>query len=465
MDTPATLLEEIASTDFLKKAWTSLNKANQNSSGLSNISIKNFEVNLDANIKIISGQLLAGKYSFSSVKAVTISKSNGNGLRPLRIGEIKDRLLHKALAIKLDAVLTDRFHLNNECSFAYRKKKNVRNAIEKMVEYYNLGFKIILEADIKKFFDTVDKGDLLQKIQEVLPDKSINGLLVSAMSQQIGNKESFSSELYEEYFSNSENGIPQGNALSPLFANIYLADFDARIISENLKMIRYADDFIIMCKTREEAEKALIIAKDELETKLSLQLHELGHPNDENAKTRILNPTMNKFSFLSIRFDGTRCWVKDKKVLSIIYRIQEITNVQVGSNLLATLNSLKNTVEGWIAAYHFVDLNKHLLEIDKQINRNLYLALVKLGLELKPSSLEKIFLQRISEKDTDKEKKEKYFVENRFNEVKALNSKQRNSIGIPNSIVVWKRMTTEKITTKRIIKKTDEIIDHPKKDV
>ncbi|MCD6012704.1 MAG: RNA-directed polymerase (Reverse transcriptase) [Flavipsychrobacter sp.] len=431
MNQESSLLSEIASIECLGKAWKALNKSNLSSRGLSNISIKEFEYSLDANLISISQSLLAGKYRFSNVRAVTIPKSNGNGLRPLRVGEVKDRIVQKALSMKIDSLLTEKFNLNNECSFAYRRKKNVRNAIDKMVEYYNQGHTIILEADIQKFFDTVNKSELLKQIQQSLPDSSINELLATAVKQEIGNANDIPKEIFEEYFSNSENGIPQGNALSPLLANIYLASFDARIIADGIKMIRYADDFIIMCKNQADAESALAIAKEELENKLHLTLHPLGDAKDEKAKTRIVNPKMHKFSFLSIRFDGKRCWVKEKKIESILEKIKQLTDVQkirtqlTTVGLLPLMSSLKNTIEGWIAAYHFVDLDTALIEIDKSINRNLYLAFLELDFKLEKKSLEKISYKGKS------------------NEIFALNKQQRINTGIPYCHKVWERMNKQ----------------------
>src|SRR5690606_8460599 len=117
-------------------------------------------------------------------------------------------------------------------------------------------------------------------------------------------------KIYDDIFFSAEEGIPQGNALSPLLANIFLADFDQRMIKEKIKMIRYADDFIIMCKTRAEAEKAYSIAVDELETKLGLKLYPLKEKAEPDEKiSRILKPAEHQFNFLSVKFDGKSCSV------------------------------------------------------------------------------------------------------------------------------------------------------------
>jgi RNA-directed DNA polymerase len=434
MNKPIQLLEGISSYDFLQIAWKSLNKTNKKSRGISSTTIKDFSNNLEFNLKQISQQLLEGSYSFSPVRGVALEKKNSKknseekDYRPLRIGEINDRIVQKALAIKLDGILSYRFTLDNECSFAYRKGKNVQDAISRMIEYYQEGYTIILEADIEKFFDNVDKENLLKLIEGCLPDESCNSLIRFAVSQKVGNIDSIDQKIFERYFQETENGIPQGNSLSPLFANIYLASFDRRMITEGFKMIRYADDFIIMCKNMNDAQTALKIAKEELEDKLGLRVHDLGLANSEEAKTKIVNPRKDKFSFLSIRFDGTRCWVVDKKYESIKQKILNITNVgelrqkSAFEGLLPLLTSLRNTIEGWIVAYHFVDLDGQLKELDKHINRQLYLAFKELKFDIQKKSLEQISFK------------------GRSNKILALSRYQRANIGIPSCLATWNRI-------------------------
>jgi len=413
------LLEEISSIPFLLKSWKFLNKANKSSRGLTNVSIKDFAANLDTNLNEISKQLKEQTYKFSKVRAATILKKNNIDFRPLRIPDVKDRVVQKALALKLEEVLSGKFQINNMCSFAYQKGKNIESAIQKMQEYYAEGYKIIVEADIVKFFDNVNKEELLNLIENSLPDNSINKLLTEALKQEIGNRHSLPTKIYEDYFANSEDGIPQGNSLSPLLANIYLEPFDRTMISQGFRMIRYADDFIIMCKSVEEGEKALLTAKEVLLKQLNLTLHVLGQSSDEDAKTRILNPSIHKFSFLSIRFDGRRIWIKEKKFKEFLGKIIENTNVETLKaekrffGLLPLLTSLKNILEGWVAAYYFVDSSNQAKEVDKLVNRQLYLTLQGLGCEIKKSSL-----VQISRKG-------------KSNKILALSNSQREHMGIP----------------------------------
>ena len=295
---------------------------------------------------------------------------------------MRDRLVLKSISLQLEQTLTPAYGLDNDCSFAYQSGKSIKDAIQKMRQYFDEGYKFILEADIKAFFDNVDSQALLEEIKQKLPDSSINDLLDGAIQQELANiQELQNSGLYEDYFKSSEMGIPQGNSLSPLLANVYLASFDQRALAEGLKMIRYADDFIIMCKTKEEAKQAFEIAKEEIEDKRGLSLYELKDTAGEGEKiSRIIDPRQRKFSFLSIRFNGQKCWVEEKKyesfkekILALCDKKLLLKNIKDGNEvgLLQSMIRLRNLLEGWIAAYHFVDIDQQVTEIDSFVTVHL----------------------------------------------------------------------------------------------
>jgi len=389
------LITQIADPAYLRKAWLKLNKSNKDSRGVSEETINDFANSLETNLVTISAELKARKYVFQPVRPVLIGKEKKGEFRPLRLADIRDRLVQKALALKLEELLSSRYQLDNDCSFGYRPDRNVGDAIKKMVEHYKAGFRIILEADIKKFFDNVNRKKLLKKIAAELQDKTINKLLSAALEQSIGDLSGYE-EQYHHYFLDSMQGIPQGNALSPLLANIYLADFDQRMIKEKLRLVRYADDFILMCKDREEAKLALQIAKEEIEGKLGLALHPLPDPiNAKDSKTRIVNPIIDPFSFLSIRFDGKKVWVDPKKVNSLITGINEITDLSNYKDdpkylgLITVLRRLKNLLEGWLSAFKYVDVDRDFKEIDDHINYKLATTFVKMNFRFRTRNLNK----------------------------------------------------------------------------
>lgn len=384
-NTKQSLLDIISNEAFLRRAWDSLNKSNPKSKGLNGETIEDFQNNLNSRIKSISDKLKKNTYKFSAVRGVTIEKKGTSKVRPLRIADIEDRLLCRALSIKLDELLSPKFNLDNEVSFAFRKNKSIGNAFEKIVEYYNQGNHIVFETDIKDFFGTIDKKKLLEKVFKELPDKSINNLIEQGLSQEVGNLGDL--KLHAHHFENSISGIPQGNALSPLFANIYLSSFDEQITKAGLNLVRYADDFVIMCKDRSTAQKAYELSKKILESELNLQIYELTKDPTTAKASKIINVHNDKFLFLSIRFDGKSIWVDSTKISSLKEKIREKTNTENYHDLITILVKVRNLLEGWLSAFKFADIERNADEIDSYVDIQLNYAFRNLGFELKTKKI------------------------------------------------------------------------------
>jgi|GEM_PF-565770 Retron-type reverse transcriptase len=438
------LIKQISTIQHLKKAWKLLNTSNKKSTGLSKISIKDFETNLNKNIQALSNSLIKRTFTFSKVKGVALAKKN-KGHRPLLISEVNDRIVHKALALKVEAKVARTYRIRNKCSFAYQKKRSIQDAILKMASYYQQGYTHVLEADIQSFFPTVNKSMLLKDLYSKLPDDSINHLLQGSLNQELGNREELKKrdlKIYDDIFVSAEEGIPQGNALSPLLANVFLSEFDQRMIRENIKMIRYADDFIIMCKSKKDAEAAYLIAVDELESKLGLKLYPLKSSAAPGEKiSRILKPAETQFSFLSVKFDGKNCTVSDKKIISVINKLKDLSSLKsLKENypdqtlgLLQVLVKVRNAVEGWIAAYSFLDIEHQILELDKQVNIALFEIFNEFGFALSRAKSDKIRTQRRVKTDPVTG-----VILARNSSVKSgLNAKQRKSTGIPSCMETY----------------------------
>lgn len=344
------LLEKVSTSQNLHSAWKELNKSNPLSRGLSEETIQSFGASLNSNFKKIRLQLKSDEYNFLETKGVIIQekvKSTGKiKKRPLQISEIPDRLIQRAIVRKIDKILDKEFHLRNEASFAYLKGSGVRDALKVMLQLYKQKYNICFEADIENFFDTIDKKRLINKNFSALPDKSLNRLINSALSQKVGNIVNFSEEDQSFFMS---DGIPQGGALSPLFANIYLSDFDKIMLKKGFHLIRYADDFIVMCKTRKEAEEAYVASKNILEKKLGLQMHPLG--DDDKAKTRILTVGSKSLNFLGNTFTGALIQPQKKTVSKLEDKIKEITQYRKDQTLLTVLRKIYNLLDGWISSY------------------------------------------------------------------------------------------------------------------
>lgn len=379
------LLNKISSVESLRLAWAKLEKFNKESHGLTGETIAEFELNKEDKILSISKRLQEGTYQFSPYRAVLIPKSKGK-FRPLQIPEVSDRVVIKAIAIELEEHFKELLEKSRGLSFAYQKGLGVKEAVEKINEYCQNGYSYVLEADLINFFGTVDKDSLLNDVVfKRLSDTTINTLIQQALNQSIGNLDSFNVE-QKKYFENIDKGIPQGNALSPLLSNIFLSPFDLRLKDKGFKLVRYADDFVIMCTSEKECEEAYIECCTVLE-ELNLNIHKL----EEGGKTRIVN--FNKhdtMDFLSVTFDGNVFYPSFANVERLKSKIRDVCNGKDKYCVSTLLIKIKNKLDGWVSAFYYTDIQRYSSEIDAFINRQLYLSLAKMGWKFTASSLGKL---------------------------------------------------------------------------
>jgi len=380
-----TLLQIISEKDTLKEAWRKLDKFNKDSHGLSGETIEAFDNNLDDKISIISENLKLGKYKFHPTRGVLIAKKGKNTFRPLQIPEICDRVVIKAIAIQLDEIFAETLSKSKGYSFAYQKSIGVKDALLKIQDHYNNDNKFVLEADLINFFGTVDKSDLLSnQIFPNLPDTSINHLILDALSQKVGNLGDFDADKIK-YFENVDKGIPQGNALSPLLSNIYLSEFDQKLIEDNLCLVRYADDFVILAKTKKECENAYQKSLKYLK-ELKLEIHPLGN----DSKTKITDIDKETLTFLSVTFNGKQLYPSLENFEKFKEKLWELLKGKVDLNLIEFLTKIKNRHDGWISAFIYTDINRYSEELDYIINRIIYMKLEKIDWKLKEQRLDSL---------------------------------------------------------------------------
>ena len=379
------LLNKISSVESLRLAWAKLEKFNKESHGLTGETIAEFELNKEDKILSISKRLQEGTYQFSPYRAVLIPKSKGK-FRPLQIPEVSDRVVIKAIAIELEEHFKELLEKSRGLSFAYQKGLGVKEAVEKINEYCQNGYSYVLEADLINFFGTVDKDSLLNDVVfKRLSDTTINTLIQQALNQSIGNLDSFNVE-QKKYFENIDKGIPQGNALSPLLSNIFLSLLALLLKGNGFKLVRYADDFVIMCTSEKECEEAYIECCTVLE-ELNLNIHKL----EEGGKTRIVN--FNKhdtMDFLSVTFDGNMFYPSFANVERLKNKIRDVCNGKDKYCVSTLLIKIKNKLDGWVSAFYYTDIQRYSSEIDAFINRQLYLSLAKMGWKFTASSLGKL---------------------------------------------------------------------------
>ncbi len=235
-------------------------KENKGVAGVDGITISRFERHLDRNLTALGSDILKKTYRPLPLLKILVDKGD-NEARGLCIPTVRDRVAQSAMLGVIEPLLEKEFE---ECSFAYRKGRSIRQAVFRIQEYYDQGYQWVVDADIDAFFDCVDHGLLMGKIRKYIHDEDVVGLISQWVSAEVWDGTDISV---------MEKGIPQGSPVSPVLANLFLDELDESLMKKGFRLIRYADDFIILCKSEKKAAEALHLAKEVLE-RLHLQLDE-----------------------------------------------------------------------------------------------------------------------------------------------------------------------------------------------
>lgn len=274
------LLQALLEPGNLFAAWEKVRK-NEGMAGVDGQSIELFEHNVFGRLLTLKHQVERREYQPQPLLTLTIPKPAG-GIRTLAIPTVRDRVLQTAAARVLTPLL-DR-HLES-ASYAYRAGRSVAMAVARVAHYRDQGYQWVVDADIQTFFDEIDHALLLAKLRRTLSDHSPLQLIALWLAAIVQPAEGGTPYLLSK-------GVPQGSPISPLLANLYLDDFDEALLAENLRLVRFADDFLILCKDRAAAEEALELSEEVVEA-LRLKL--------KPEKTRITHFDEG-FSFLGVDF-------------------------------------------------------------------------------------------------------------------------------------------------------------------
>ena len=303
-------------------------KANKGTGGVDKVSLEEFEKNLVVNIEEIHRLLLEDRYEPQPVRRVWIPKPNGDR-RPLGIPTIRDRVVQQALLNRLERIFEPEFC---SCSYGFRKGRSCHQAIEKVEEYLKSDGQWIVEVDIQKFFDTLDHKKLMKLINKEISDGRVLRLIEAFLKAGV---------MEDMEVKNQENGTPQGGVISPLLANIYLHEYDKVMSEEGYQVVRYADDIVVICKTRKEAERVKSRTIEILEGELKLELN--------SYKTKIVHKSQG-FEFLGYYFGRGYTDYKlpsNKAVETFKDKVREITRRQQPKSMQQVIERLTPVVRGW----------------------------------------------------------------------------------------------------------------------
>ena len=304
-------------------------KAKDGAHGVDGITISRFESRLDENLARIHRDLWDGVYRPQPVRRVWIPKPGTKERRPLGVPTVRDRVVQTAIKAALEPIFEKEF---KDTSFGFRPQRSCRLALSRVYRLLRDGGTHVVDADLRKFFDTIPHEVILRGLKEKISDGRILSLVEGYLTQGVMDGWTFEVDELEE-------GTPQGSVISPLLANIALHGLDVLAEEKGLHLIRYADDFVVICKGKEEAESAPAEVKAWVEAQgLSL------HPE----KTRITDYGAGEsFDFLGFTFKNGSVFPRKKSVKNLRDKVRERTKRTAGKSLKAIIAELNPILRGW----------------------------------------------------------------------------------------------------------------------
>ena len=349
-------LTQLCELSFLRDAWDNIGK-NPSSFGIDNVSIEAFRSNLNSELAKIRSELLAKNFKFQKLRGVAIPKPGTDKIRPIQVPAVRDRVVAKAIAQLIEHDLKKSDH---EFSFGYRSGLSRNDAIAAIHNAAASSYTWVLEADITNFFGEVNNDLLFGKLFKVIGRPSVKDLLMSAVVNEIGNRDDIISK-HKGSFPKAGEGIPQGAILSPMLANFYLSSFDLHMQKRDLRVIRYADDFVVMCESEARAKQAYVIAKGFLEDHLKLSVHGLG-----TQKTRIVEYS-GGFTFLGYDVRQGKHFPSQASIKKLLDKVDKAFEHPKGKPLLPIVVRIAAVLSGWKESYKGSEMTEAAARINTHV--------------------------------------------------------------------------------------------------
>jgi RNA-directed DNA polymerase len=324
------LVDKVYAERTLRLAWERVER-HHGAAGVDRQSIAAFAARAERYLAELAGDLRAGTYRPQPVRRVMIPKPGGLEPRPLGIPTVKDRVVQTALKLVLEPIWEAEFA---EQSYGFRPRRGCKDALRRVVELLEGGATWIVDVDLKSYFDQIPHGWLIKEVETRVADGRVLELLRTYLSQRV-------MDGLEQW--QPEAGTPQGAVISPLLANIYLDPLDKTAKERGYQMVRYADDMVVLCRSREEAEAALGMLREWV-TAHGLTLHP--------EKTRVVDASQRGgFDFLGYHFERGMRWPSERAVRQLRAAIRTKTRRTSGQSLATIVAEVNPIVRGWFGYF------------------------------------------------------------------------------------------------------------------
>src|SRR5690349_7169846 len=362
------LIDKVYAPANLAEAWRHV-RENKGGAGIDGLTIAAFADREEERLAALHRKLRDRSYRPIPVKRVGIPKPDG-GVRNLGIPSVTDRVVQQALVQKMAPIFEPLFA---DCSFGYRPGRSPHTAMRKVWREINEGNLWILDADLRSFFDSIDQNKLVELVAEEISDGRVLHLIRSFLEAGV---------IDGGGWQPTKTGVPQGGVASPLWSNIFLTPFDHAMTGAGYRLTRWADDFVVVCRTRQEAEAALALAEEFLRDRLGVSLHP--------EKTRIVHVD-HGFEFLGYkvkRGKGLRlsprkrtspanpynlyAVPRDKSVARFKDQIRNLTQRRAPVTLRDMIEVINPIVRGWGNYYRKANVRKLFHRLDGWIERRLW---------------------------------------------------------------------------------------------
>jgi RNA-directed DNA polymerase len=339
--------------DNLNKAWKQV-RANKGAPGIDNISIEEFPEYALKHWEGIKTALLEGTYIPSPVKRVEIPKDSG-GTRLLGIPTVMDRVIQQAISQALTPVFDPHF---SKDSYGFRPKHSAHQAVRKVLKDIGEGYRFVVDIDLEKFFDTVDHDILMNRVARKIRDKGLLRLIGKYLRAGV---------VVNGRLTRSVRGVPQGGPLSPLLSNILLDDLDKELERRNHRFARYADDSIILVKSKRAGFRVMASITRYLEKILKVKVN--------THKSSVVK--VQDCSFLGFMFKGKKLTVTVKALTSFKNRLRKLTGRSWGVSMRYRYGQIRLYIKGWMNYFGIGMRYTDIMELDHWLRRRIRMCYLK----------------------------------------------------------------------------------------